>query len=62
LYGYRKKTLEQLTNLAPSENEKALKLEQYRAIDNGIPMKVILTEKVSKGIDTIDDLKLFERA
>lgn len=62
LYGYRKKTLEQMTNLAPSENEKALKLEQYRAIDNGIPMKVILTEKVSKGIDTIDDLKLFERA
>ena len=62
LYGYRKKTLEQMTNLAPSENEKALKLEQYRAIDNGIPIKVILTEKVSKGIDTIDDLKLFERA
>jgi hypothetical protein len=25
-------------------------------------MKVILTEKVSKGIDTIDDLKLLERA
>jgi 3-deoxy-manno-octulosonate cytidylyltransferase (CMP-KDO synthetase) len=62
LYGYRKKTLEQMTNLAPSENEKALKLEQYRAIDNGIPMKVILTEKVSKGIDTIDDLKQFEKA
>ena len=51
-----------MTKLDPSEYEKALKLEQYRAIDNGIPMKVILTEKVSKGIDTIDDLKLFERA
>ena len=62
LYGYRKKTLEQMTNLAPSENEKALKLEQYRAIDNGIPIKVILTGRFSKGIDTIDDLKLFERA
>ncbi|HIA85207.1 MAG TPA: 3-deoxy-manno-octulosonate cytidylyltransferase [Candidatus Marinimicrobia bacterium] len=32
LYGYRKKTLEQMTNLAPSENEKALKLEQYRMV------------------------------
>ena len=62
LYAYRKKTLEQLTNLAPSENEKVLKLEQYRAIDNGIPIKVILTGRFSKGIDTIEDLKLFERA
>ena len=62
LYAYRKKTLEQLTNLAPSENEKMLKLEQYRAIDNGIPIKVIFTEGFNKGIDTIDDLKLFERA
>jgi len=51
-----------LTNLAPSENEKVLKLEQYRAIDNGIPIKVILTGRFSKGIDTIEDLKLFERA
>ena len=62
LYAYKKKILEQLTNLAPSENEKVLKLEQYRAIDNGIPIKVILTGRFSKGIDTIDDLKLFERA
>ena len=62
LYAYRKKTLEQLTNLAPSENEKVLKLEQYRAIDNGIPIKVIFTEGFNKGIDTIDDLKLFGRA
>ncbi|MBN4081128.1 3-deoxy-manno-octulosonate cytidylyltransferase [Caldithrix abyssi] len=61
LYAYRKSTLEKLTDLAPTETERALNLEQYRALDNGIPIKVILTEKVSKGIDTIDDLKQFER-
>ena len=57
LYAYKKATLERFVKLEVSENEKELKLEQYRALDNNIPMKVILTEKVLKGIDTMDDLK-----
>ena len=61
IYAYRKATLEKFTALAPSKNELALKLEQYRALDNGIPIKVILAEKVNKGIDTMDDLKEFDR-
>ena len=60
LYAYKKTTLEQFVNLEASENEKKLKLEQYRALDNDIPIKVILTEKVFKGIDTMDDLKQFK--
>jgi len=60
IYAYTKATLEKITSLVPSENELALKLEQYRALDNGIPIKVILTENVNKGIDTMDDLKQFE--
>ena len=60
LYAYKKTTLEQFVNLEASENEKKLKLEQYRALDNDIPIKVILTEKVLKGIDTMDDLKQFK--
>ena len=59
IYAYRKATLEKFTALAPSKNELALKLEQYRALDNGIPIKVILADKVNKGIDTMDDLKEF---
>ena len=59
IYAYRNATLEKFTALAPSKNELALKLEQYRALDNGIPIKVILADKVNKGIDTIDDLKEF---
>jgi len=57
IYAYRKQTLEKFISFKPSENEKALNLEQYRALDNGIPIKVILTEKINKGIDTMDDLK-----
>jgi 3-deoxy-manno-octulosonate cytidylyltransferase (CMP-KDO synthetase) len=56
IYAYRKTTLERFVKLEASENEKELKLEQYRALDNNIPIKVILIEKVFKGIDTMDDL------
>ena len=61
IYAYRKSTLKKYTELEPSDNERLLNLEQYRALDNGIPIKVILTDKVTKGIDVIDDLKQFER-
>ncbi|MBT3663004.1 MAG: 3-deoxy-manno-octulosonate cytidylyltransferase [Candidatus Marinimicrobia bacterium] len=61
IYAYRKSTLKKYTELEPSDNERLLNLEQYRALDNGIPIKVILTDKVTKGIDVIDDLKQLER-
>ena len=60
IYAYKKATLERFVKLKVSENEEKLKLEQYRALDNDIPIKVILTEKVLKGIDTMDDLKQFK--
>jgi len=61
IYAYRKTSLKKFTDLPASVNERSLNLEQYRALDNGIPIKVILTDKVTKGIDIIDDLKQFER-
>ena len=57
IYAYRKSVLDKFTSLEPSENEIKFQLEQYRALDNGIRIKVVLTEKVNKGIDTMDDLK-----
>ena len=57
IYAYRKSVLDKFTSLEPSENEIKFQLEQYRALDNGIRIKVVLTEKVNKGIDTLDDLK-----
>ena len=61
IYAYRKTSLKKFTDLPASVNERSLNLEQYRALDNGIPIKVILTDKVTKGIDIIGDLKQFER-
>jgi len=40
-----------------SVNEKKYKLEQLRAIDNGISIKVVLTGRITKGIDTLEDLR-----
>ena len=57
VYAYRKVILDKFISLEPSENEIKFKLEQYRALDNKIPIKVVLTEKVNKGIDVMDDLK-----
>ena len=57
IYAYRKSVLDKFTSLEPSENEIKFQLEQYRALDNGTRIKVVLTEKVNKGIDTLDDLK-----
>ena len=57
IYAYRKAILDKFISLEPSENEIKFKLEQYRALDNKIPIKVVLTKKVNKGIDVMDDLK-----
>ena len=57
IYAYRKDILDKFTKLDMSVNEKKYKLEQLRAIDNGISIKVVLTGKVTKGIDTLEDLR-----
>jgi len=57
LYGYRAKVLEKFTKLKPTKNELTHKLEQLRALENGIPIKVVLCDFPYHGIDTPDDLK-----
>lgn len=56
IYAYRKETLLAFTNLPPSKNEERLNLEQLRALDNGIPIRVILTQHIHRGVDTMEDL------
>jgi CMP-2-keto-3-deoxyoctulosonic acid synthetase len=60
MYGYRKETLLQFTKLDQTENEAKFNLEQLRALDNGIPIKVVLTDYHYRGIDTEEDLIQFE--
>ena len=57
IYAYRKDILDKFTKLDLSVNEKKYKLEQLRAIDNGISIKVVLTDRVNKGIDTLEDIR-----
>jgi len=60
IYAYRKKTLEKFTNLEQSESEKKWKLEQLRALDNNIAIKLLISDFQHRSIDVKDDLKYYE--
>lgn len=65
LYVYPKRVLQTLTQTEPSPLERLEKLEQLRALENGIPIRVEITESAGIGIDTPADLerarKLFRK-
>ncbi len=56
LYAYRRATLEKFVKLPQSENEKREKLEQLRALDNGMRIDIAIVDAVPLGVDTPDDL------
>ena len=58
IYAYRKEVLLQFTKWKQTPLELAEKLEQLRYLENGVPIKMILTEHTSIGIDTPEDLEL----
>jgi len=58
IYAYRKDVLIQFTKWKQTPLELAEKLEQLRYLENGISIKMILTEHTSIGIDTPEDLEL----
>ena len=55
IYGYRRETLLRLVQFAVSPLEQAEKLEQLRALENGIPIAVSTVEYDSVGVDTPED-------
>tara|TARA_Y100001980_G_C14555090_1_gene342919 strand:+ start:3670 stop:4389 length:720 start_codon:yes stop_codon:yes gene_type:complete len=57
VYGYKRNTLMRFTGLETSKNESAEKLEQLRAIDNGIKINAIIKDYESISIDTEQDLE-----
>lgn len=60
IYAFKKEKMMEFAALPPSDNEKYYKLEQLRALDNGIPIKVVLTRYPYKGVDSIEDLQQFK--
>jgi 3-deoxy-manno-octulosonate cytidylyltransferase (CMP-KDO synthetase) len=61
IYGYRRETLLRLVKFPVSSLEKAEKLEQLRALENGIPIAVVQVTYDSVGVDTPEDVEWVER-
>lgn len=61
IYAYRKDVLTRFAKLPPSRLEETEKLEQLRALENGIAIKVGETIYETIGVDTPMDLKKVEK-
>jgi 3-deoxy-manno-octulosonate cytidylyltransferase (CMP-KDO synthetase) len=61
VYGYQREALLRLAALAPTPLERSESLEQLRALENGIPIRVLIVERGSFGVDTAEDLERVER-
>ncbi|MBO7491929.1 MAG: 3-deoxy-manno-octulosonate cytidylyltransferase [Bacteroidales bacterium] len=59
IYAYRFKTLQAITKLKPSFLEKTEKLEQLRWLQNGFDIYATTCDYQGIGIDTPEDLELF---
>ena len=60
IYAYRKATLMKFTALQQTQNEKILQLEQLRALDNNLAIKILITNFQHRSIDIEEDLKYYE--
>ena len=61
IYAYRKDILQRFVALPEGQLEQSEKLEQLRALENGISINVLLSNLESIGVDTPEDLVLAER-
>ncbi len=60
IYGYQRRALLGLAALAPTPLETVESLEQLRALEHGIPIRVLIVERASPGVDTAEDLERVE--
>jgi len=61
IYGFRRNVLLQFVQWKPTPLERAESLEQLRALENGVRIKVIMTGSGSPGVDTPEDARMIER-
>ena len=61
IYGYQRQALLRLAGLPPTPLEISESLEQLRALENGIRIRVLAVQKASPGVDTREDLERVER-
>ena len=57
IYAFRKKALMKFTRMQPTPLEKIEKLEQLRYLENGIKIKMVITDESPVSIDTPEDFE-----
>ncbi len=57
LYAYRRRALDRFVALPPSALEKRERLEQLRAVEDGMRIDIIVVDDVPLGVDTPHDLE-----
>ena len=61
VYAWRRETLLRFVSLGMGKLERVEKLEQLRALENGIAIQMVETDYQGIGIDTPEDLARAER-
>lgn len=61
IYGYQRPALLELARLEPTPLERSESLEQLRALENGIAIRVLTGARPSWGVDTEEDAVAMER-
>ncbi|MDB6137480.1 MAG: 3-deoxy-manno-octulosonate cytidylyltransferase [Verrucomicrobiaceae bacterium] len=61
IYGFRRDFLFQFVAWPPSMLEMTESLEQLRAVENGIRIRVVMTEDLSPGVDTFEQARAVEK-
>jgi len=61
IYGFQRSFLFQFVAWPPSRLEKTESLEQLRAVENGVPLRIILTDDISPGVDTLEQAAAIEQ-
>lgn len=60
IYGYQAEALQRLSQLEPTPLERSESLEQLRALENGIAIRVLTGARPSQGVDTAEDVERVE--
>ena len=60
IYGYKREALFRMTKLPQSMYEISESLEQLRALQNGMKIKVAIVNNIPVGIDTMEDFEHFK--
>ena len=61
IYGYQRRALLHMAELEPTPLERTEGLEQLRALENGMPIRVLEVTDSSPGVDTPEDLERVRR-